>query len=44
MVIPSIMIGFRSYGVGLGLIFLKLKIELIFMWAEKKYLKSRDDD
>ena len=32
IVLPTIMIGFRPYGIGIGLLWLKLKAELIFRW------------
>jgi len=35
IVIPTIMIGFRGYGIGFGILFLKLKAELIFMWGKR---------
>lgn len=32
IIIPSIMIGFRPYGIGFAILFLKIKAELIFKW------------
>jgi hypothetical protein len=34
IIFPSIMIGFRSYGIGIAFIFLKIKAELIIQWGE----------
>jgi len=33
IIIPTIMIGFRSYGVGIAILILKLKAEFIITWS-----------
>jgi hypothetical protein len=42
IVIPSIMVGLRPYGIGIALLLLKIKAELIITWRQE-YEKTDTD-
>ena len=43
IIIPTLMIGFRGYGIGIAILFLKLKVEFILAWGIDKYLREGGD-